>query len=117
MSTQSEAIENKERIPFLIKMKEKWGLANIWQVIVVMIVFSLTGITAVAIRRWLFKAIGMPDDATWYFKTVVWLILITPTYQILLVAYGALFGQFRFFWEKEKKMLRAMKRLFTKKSK
>jgi len=32
-------------------------------------------------------------------------LLIFPFYQILIVLYGWLFGQFRFFWNFEKKML------------
>ncbi|MGA0828911.1 MAG: DUF6787 family protein, partial [Flavobacteriaceae bacterium] len=34
--------------------------------------------------------------------------LIFPLYQLLLVFFGALFGQFRFFWNFEKKMLRRL---------
>ncbi|HCO85018.1 MAG TPA: diacylglyceryl transferase, partial [Arenibacter sp.] len=36
------------------------------------------------------------------------ILLIFPIYQFLLVIYGWLFGQFKFFWEFEKKMLSRM---------
>ncbi len=36
------------------------------------------------------------------------LLMIFPVYQVLLVAYGWLFGQFRFFWQFEKNMLSRM---------
>ena len=36
------------------------------------------------------------------------ILLIFPVYQILLVAFGWLFGQFKFFWNMEKKMLRRL---------
>ena len=29
-------------------------------------------------------------------------------YQVLLLAWGAVFGQFRFFWEKEKRLFRLL---------
>lgn len=33
---------------------------------------------------------------------------VMPAYQVLLLVYGALLGQFYFFWEKEKKLLRRL---------
>jgi hypothetical protein len=37
------------------------------------------------------------------------LVLIFPIYQVLLVFIGAIFGQFSFFWNFEKKMLVRLK--------
>jgi hypothetical protein len=37
------------------------------------------------------------------------LIIIFPIYQILLVLIGSIFGQFRFFWKFEKKILKRMR--------
>jgi hypothetical protein len=37
-------------------------------------------------------------------------LFLFPTYQVLLLLYGGLLGQFGFFWAKEKKMLRAIRR-------
>ena len=36
------------------------------------------------------------------------LLLIFPVYQILILIIGTIFGQFKFFWEFEKKMLSKM---------
>jgi len=36
-------------------------------------------------------------------------------YQILLLVYGFIFGQFRFFWEKEKKLVKRIGTVFTRK--
>jgi len=44
-----------------------------------------------------------------FWFTPIRLLLIFPIYQVLLVAIGFLFGQFKFFWAFEKKMLRSMK--------
>jgi hypothetical protein len=54
--------------------------------------------------------IGLTEEATnpWIYKPLR-LILIFPFYQVLIVFYGWLFGQFEFFWNFEKKMLRRMK--------
>ncbi|MFW5726702.1 MAG: DUF6787 family protein, partial [bacterium] len=37
-----------------------------------------------------------------------------PAYQFLLLGYGALFGQFQFFWNKEKKMLKRISKTFKR---
>jgi hypothetical protein len=42
---------------------------------------------------------------------VLYLLVIFPLYQVLLLVYGALFGQFRFFWKKEKQLLLLFRRL------
>ncbi|MEL0308655.1 MAG: DUF6787 family protein, partial [Flavobacteriaceae bacterium] len=36
------------------------------------------------------------------------IILIFPLYQVLLVLFGWIFGQFKFFWAFEKKMLKRL---------
>ncbi len=38
----------------------------------------------------------------------LYLILIFPVYQVLLIFFGTIFGQFNFFWWFEKKMLRGI---------
>jgi hypothetical protein len=47
-------------------------------------------------------------------KVPTYLLLVFPTYQISLMIYGSLLGQFRFFWAKEKAMMRGMTRPFRK---
>jgi len=45
--------------------------------------------------------------------TVLYYVLILPVYNLFLLIYGALFGQFKFFWAFEK---RFFGRLFGRKS-
>lgn len=101
---------------FLGRLKEKWGLRNLFQVIMVLIVFSLTGMTVVMVRPILFSWFGFDDQTPFIIKSITYLLLIFPMYQILILVYGALFGQFVFFWEKEKKLVNAIFRLFKSKS-
>ena len=103
----------KEKQPFLERMKQKWGLSSIFQVVLILIVFALTGMTVVWIRPIIFHFLGI-DHANNWIKTVSYLILIFPMYQTLLLVYGFIFGQFTFFWEKEKKLLSAVIRLFSR---
>lgn len=98
---------------FLEKMKQKWGLTSIFQVVLILIVFALTGMTVVWLRPIIFHVLGI-DHANSWIKTVCYLVLVFPLYQVLLLAYGFIFGQFSFFWEKEKKLMNAVIRLFDR---
>lgn len=99
---------------FLERMKQKWGLNSILQVVLILIVFAITGTTVVWARPVIFKVIGIEQASGWV-KTVSYLVLVFPLYQILLLGYGFVLGQFSFFWEKEKKLAKLVLRLFGNK--
>ncbi len=100
---------------FLGKLQDKWELNSAYQVIIVLLVFSLTGSTVVFLRKSLFGLIGFDETTNVWIKTITYIAFFMPAYQVLLLGYGALFGQFRFFWNKEKKMLARIRKLFARK--
>ena len=79
------------------------------QLIIIFIVFGITGSLSVVLGKYvLINVFGesfLNNDYYWFLR----LILIFPIYQVLLIIIGALFGQFRYFWEIEKKILIKMK--------
>ena len=79
------------------------------QLIIIFIVFGITGSLSVILGKYvLINVFGesfLNNDYYWLLR----LILIFPIYQVLLIIVGALFGQFRYFWEIEKKILIKMK--------
>jgi hypothetical protein len=89
-------------------LKQRWGLTSNWQLTIIIVVFAITGSASAYLSRpfcvWL--GIGKNELGHWY--TPIRLLLIFPIYQVLLVAIGFLFGQFKFFWSFEKKMLKGM---------
>ena len=88
------------------KFKKKWGIDSNFQLVIILIVFSVTGSIAVWIAKPLLDFVGI--DKTTLSPWVFWPIrisIIFPIYQVLIVIIGALFGQFKFFWNFEKKML------------
>lgn len=93
------------------KLKQRWNLQNTWQVIVILIVFACTGFTVLFIKRPLFEY-WFPDGEKSTWASVLYWILILPVYNVFLLAYGFIFGQFRFFWEFEK---RFFGRIFSRK--
>ena len=99
---------------WISRLQTKWGVESVGQVLLIILVFTLAGSTAVMLRKAFFGFIGIDTHTAFWIKTTVYLAFLFPTYQCLLLVYGALLGQFRFFWNKERKMLLAMRRVFVK---
>jgi hypothetical protein len=97
---------------FLQKLQERWGVRTVWQVLVILVVFALTGFTAVFIKKPIFAWLGIDATDPWWLRTGVWLVTVLPAYQVFLLAYGFLLGQFTFFWNFEKRMFSSIKRIF-----
>lgn len=95
---------------WLQKLQVRWKVQSVWHVIVILIVFACTGTTVVYIAKpvlsWCFNPGPVP---TW--GKIVYYILILPIYNVFLLAYGFIFGQFKFFYEFEKRFLN---RIFSK---
>jgi len=91
------------------KLKQRWGIESNFQVIMIFIVFGVTGSVATKIAAPVTELIGLDSETTnpWLYWTVR-ILIIFPLYQVLLVAFGWLFGQFKFFWNFEKKMLKRL---------
>lgn len=91
------------------KLKQRWGVESDLQFAIIFIVFAITGSASAWLSKYFCAWIGLTQDDLGFWFTPVRLILIFPIYQVLLVVIGAIFGQFKFFWAFEKRMLRAMK--------
>ncbi|TNJ44560.1 diacylglyceryl transferase [Tamlana fucoidanivorans] len=91
------------------KLKQRWGVDSNWQIAVIFVVFAITGSTASYIGKPILNFLSITTESFgsfgyWTFR----IILLFIVYQIMLVCYGWLFGQFEFFWNFEKKMLRRL---------
>lgn len=103
--------------PQILKMnrlKQRWGITSNLQLAVILIVFAITGSSSVYVARPVLAWIGLqPGGLTeaWWGDWLYWtlrILVLFPIYQVLLIAIGWVFGQFGFFWNFEKKMLRRM---------
>ena len=88
------------------RLKEKWGITSNFQIIIILLVFSITGSIAVIVAKPVLNLVVLDTDvlSPWVFWPIR-IFIIFPIYQVLIVVIGALFGQFKFFWAFEKKML------------
>ncbi len=88
------------------KLKERWGIESNWQIILILIVFAVTGSTASYIGKPILAFLNItPETFNTFWYWTIRIILLFVMYQFLLVFFGWVFGQFRFFWNFEKKML------------
>lgn len=84
------------------RLKAKWGVTGP-RVVLILIVFGCTGFTILAIKKPILTAISEDGNNTIF--SILYYVLILPVYNLVLLLYGFLFGQFSFFWEFEKRML------------
>lgn len=88
------------------KLKERWGIEQNWQIVVILIVFAITGSTASVIGKPILNFFQItPNSLGTFIYWIIRIVLLFVMYQFLLVFFGWLFGQHKFFWNFEKKML------------
>lgn len=103
---------------FFKKLENRWKVKYRWELISIFLVFAITGSLSAKLSGPVLDWFGF-NELNFYpiLKIILRLILIFPLYQVLLIVFGSLFGQFRFFWNFEKKMLSRMGFSFLLKSK
>jgi hypothetical protein len=99
-----------EQMSWMQRLKHRWKLGSVFQVVVVLIVFACTGFTVLFIKKPILNYLaGSRGDST--IATILYYIFILPLYNVILLAYGFILGQFNFFWEFEK---RTFSRIFRR---
>ena len=91
------------------KLKTKWGISSNLQIAKIFIVFAITGSTSAIISSPFKEFLGISsENLDWYLFWPLEIIIITLVYQPILLIVAAIFSEFKFFWEFEKKMLRKL---------
>jgi len=97
-------------VSFIDKLKKRWQVKSAFQVVLILLVFTCTGCSIIPLKHLL----GIDSDATLSAR-ILFYIGVLPIYNIMLLAYGFIFGQFRFFLNFEKKFFNRIFHLFFKK--
>jgi hypothetical protein len=105
------------------KLKEKWNVDSNRSLAIIFLVFALTGSSSVKLAKPFLELIGWHKAlfdshwSLWVLYYTVRILVIFPLYQLLLLCFGWLLGQFSFFWAFEKKMFARMglKKYFSEK--
>jgi hypothetical protein len=88
------------------KLKERWGINTIYQLLLIIVVFAINGSLSARISSYLMELIGLNDKNThWFIYYLILLVLVLPIYPFLLMGFGYLFGQSKFFFPFGKRML------------
>lgn len=88
------------------KLKKRWNITSNAQFWLIMLTFAVTGSLSAKLAKPICEYFGIFPDT--YHPVLYWLIrllIILPAYQVILLIVGTIFGQFKFFWEFEKKMI------------
>ena len=102
--------------PVFERLKIKWNITSNWDFFAIMIVFSLAGMAIPYFRKPIFHQLGITEHTHLWIKILAYIPLIPPVYQLNLLLFGFLFGQFDFFWEKEKRLGRFLLNLITRRT-
>jgi len=88
-------------------LKKKWKVDN-KQLILILCTFAVTGTLTAYISRSITGWVGFTDVTFWGWKLLLRLFILLIGYQVIILIVSFFFGQFRFFWNYEKKILRWM---------
>ena len=92
-----------EKLITLFKVK------SLKQLVIVFLVFSITGSLSVVLGEPIINFFFEDGFENNLYFWITRIIIIFPLYQILLIIIGTIFGEFRYFWRIEKKILMRLK--------
>ncbi|WP_336517243.1 DUF6787 family protein [Pollutibacter soli] len=87
------------------RLMSKWNVSSS-QLVLILCVFAVTGTLTAWISRSITAWVGFDDETFWLWKLLLRLFILIFGYQIIILIVAFFFGQFRFFWNYEKKILR-----------
>tara|TARA_B100001758_G_C18099892_1_gene447865 strand:+ start:372 stop:659 length:288 start_codon:yes stop_codon:yes gene_type:complete len=87
------------------KIKRRWEIKSNRQLLIIFLVFGITGSLAAWISKPILEFIGLKEAtiSAWAYWPIR-IIIVFPLYQILLLIIGTIFGQYKFFKNFIKKM-------------
>lgn len=92
------------------KIKKRWGIERNFQVFIIFVVFAFTGISVLLAKNIIYTQLGVSPEWAWYIRLLIWIVIVLPTYYLLLIFYGTVFGQNKFFVHFIKKSFDRMRR-------
>lgn len=95
----------------LRRLQARWGVESLWQVVMILWVFAVTGFSILYVKEPVYRLLGIGRESAWWVKALAFVLVAMPIYQVLLLGYGFLFGQGRFFWAFSKRVMGRFKRL------
>ena len=98
------------------KIRSFFKVESNYQLFIINLVFAITGTSSLFVADYILDMLLVTQEN--YDNYLYWItriILILPIYQILLIIFGILFGEFSYFWRMEKKTLNKIRSIFKSK--
>ena len=90
-------------------LKDKWNLKSNFQLVIILIVFAITGSGSLYISKPLMEFLSISsENMDIYLYWILRFIIVTVVYQFVLLLVAFVFGQFNWFWNFEKKIFKKM---------
>ena len=90
-------------------LRDKWNLKSNFQLVIILIVFAITGSGSLYISKPLMEFLSISNEnMDIYLYWILRFLIVTLVYQFVLLLVAFVFGQFNWFWNFEKKMLKKM---------
>lgn len=89
-------------------LQKKWKVSAS-QLVLILCTFATTGTLTAYISRSITEWLNLDPKNDWELRLVLRLIVLIFGYQVIILIVSFFFGQFKFFWNYEKKILRRMK--------
>ena len=89
------------------KLQQKWQVSPL-QLFFILCTFAVTGTSTAFVSREITQWVGFDEQTFWGWRLLLRLSVLIFGYQVILLSVSVLFGQFQFFWNYEKKILRRM---------
>ena len=88
-------------------LRDKWNLKSNFQLVIILIVFAITGSGSLYISKPLMEFLSISNEnMDIYLYWILRFLIVTLVYQFVLLLVAFVFGQFNWFWNFEKKMLK-----------
>ncbi len=87
---------------FMEKLRKVFKVTSTYQLVIVFIVFGITGSLSLFLSDRILELLELEN-------LIFSIFLVLLVYQILLIIIGTLFGEFKYFWAMEKKILSRFK--------
>ncbi len=97
------------------RLKIRWGLNSYWQVLIILLVFASTGTSVLYLKKFILPLLGITDQSAMWLRILASIFVILPLYQVVLLFFGFIFGQFQFFWNFEKRTFGRIVNWFSRK--
>lgn len=87
------------------KLQQKWNVGP-RQLFLILCTFAVTGTSTAWISRSITAWVGFDENTLWVWKLLLRLSILIFGYQVIILIVSFFFGQFRFFWNYEQKILK-----------